>query len=190
MCTTSYVIVDGYSDVHNKKTEEQNNWRANMVQFANILFTDDMSITIRQDRILTSWWNKNRLIEGLTVQMEQGRIWVTMAKADADKKIARSAIWLSHHKDVAVGTDNYLLILLTQPFQPENRIYFFKSVSTKTLHIMNGIRCIQCHLPAECCHNLLFQHVVTGCDTTSAIYRQRKKKACKLLLKRHDLGNV
>lgn len=37
------------------------------------------------------------------------------------------------------------------------------------------------------CHNLFFLHAMTGYDTTSALYRQGKKKAFKLLLKHPDL---
>ena len=186
--TTSYVIFDGYGDVCSTKTVEHNR-RAKRVESAEILFTDDMPITIRQDRFLTNGRNNTRLIEGLKVQLEQAGIRVTNAEADADTMIVRTAIELSHDKDVVVvGTDSDLLILLTQLSQPDNCICFFKPGSGTTPNKVFDIRRVQRRLPEGFSHNLFFLHAMTGCDTTSALYRQGKKKAFKLLLKRPDLN--
>ena len=186
--TTSYVIFDGYGDAQSTKTVEQNR-RAKKLQAAEILFTDDMPITIRQDRFLTNGRNKSRLIEGLTVQMEQAGLRVKNADADADTLIVRTAIEQSHHKVVVVvGTDSDLLILLTQLSQPDNCLYFFKPGSGTIPNKVYDIRRVQRNLPVGFCHNLFFLHAMTGCDTTSALFRQGKKKAFKLLLKRSDLS--
>jgi len=43
------------------------------------------------------------------------------------------------------------------------------------------------HLPYSVSNSLLFMHAMTGCDTTSAVYRQGKKKAFNILLKNQEL---
>jgi hypothetical protein len=53
------VVFDGYSDAPSTKGAEQNR-RAMKAQSTEILFTDDMPITIRQERFLTNGKNKAR----------------------------------------------------------------------------------------------------------------------------------
>lgn len=109
-----------------RQTVEQNH-RAKKVQSKEIHFTNNMPITIWQDRFLANGKNKAWLIEALKVELEQAGIQVKIAAADADTMIVHTSIVLSHNKDVAVvGTDTDLPILLIQLCQPNTQIYFFK----------------------------------------------------------------
>ena len=182
-----YVIFDGYSDGPSTKELEQSQ-RAKKVQSTEMLFTDEMPVTMRQDRFLANGKNKARLINGLKVHLEQAGISTKEAAAVADTLIVQTAIELSQNKDVVVvGTDTNLLILLIQLCQEDNRLYLFKHGSGTQPNKVYNIRQVQHSLTAGSCSNLFFLHAMTGCDTTSALYRQGKKKAFKLLLRCPEL---
>jgi len=107
--TNSVVIVfDGYSDAPSTKGMEQNR-RAMKLQSTEILFTDDMPITIHQERFLANGKNKAMFIQGLTGHLELAGIQVKRAVADADTLIVQTAIELSTNNIVVVvGTDEDL----------------------------------------------------------------------------------
>ena len=180
------IVFDGYSDAPSTKSAEQNR-RAIKAQSTEILFTDDMPITIRQERFLTNGKNKARFIEGLTRHLEHAEIEVKHAVADADVLIVRTAIdLLTNNNVVVVGTDVDLLILLIQLSKEDNQLYLYKHGAGKCPDKVFSIRDVQQHL-SEVSSSLLFLHAMTGCDTTSALYRQGKKKAFNLLQKNKEL---
>ncbi|XP_028418322.1 uncharacterized protein LOC114543611 [Dendronephthya gigantea] len=180
------IVFDGYSDAPSTKCAEQNR-RAMKAQSTEILFTDDMPITIRQERFLTNGKNKARFIEGLTRYLEHAEIEVKQAVADADALIVRTAIDLSTNNNVVVvGTDVDLLILLIQLSKKDNQLYLYKQGAGKCPDKVFSIRDVQKHL-TEVSSSLFFLHAMTGCDTTSALYRQGKKKAFNLLQKNEEL---
>ena len=153
-------------------------------QSTEIMFSDEMPITIRQDRYLANGKNKARFIQALTDHMEQTGISVRQAVADADALIVHTAIEQSHNNNVVVvGTDVDLLILLTELAQPDNSLYLFKAGSGQLPNKVYNIKSVQYQKR----NNLFFLHAMTGCDTTSALYRQGKKKAFNLLWKCQDL---
>ena len=105
-----------------------------------------------------------------------------------------TAIDLSTNNNVViVGTDVDLLILLIQLSKEDNQLYLYKQGAGKCPDKVFSIRNIRDHL-SEVSSSLLFLHAMTGCDTTSALYRQGKKKAFNLLQKneklRRDMVNV
>ena len=67
------VVYDGYSDAPSTKSVEQNR-RAMKIQSTEILFTDDMPITIQQERFLSNGKNKARFIQALARYMEDAGI--------------------------------------------------------------------------------------------------------------------
>jgi len=184
------IVFDGYSDAPSTKGVEQNR-RAMKSQSTEILFTDDMPITIHQERFLTNGKNKARFIQGLTGHLELAGIQVKHAVADADTLIVRTAIELATNNTVAVvGTDVDLLILLIQLSKQDSKLYLYKPGAGKCPDKVFSISFIQQHL-SEASSTLLFLHAMTGCDTTSALYRQGKRKAFNLLQKNHELqGHV
>ena len=120
------IVFDGYSDAPSTKGVEQNR-RAMKSQSTEILFTDDMPITIHQERFLTNGKNKARFIQGLTGHLELAGIQVKHAVADADTLIVRTAIELATNNTVAVvGTDVDLLILLIQLSKQDSKLYLYK----------------------------------------------------------------
>jgi hypothetical protein len=74
-------------------------------------------------------------------------------------------------------------MLLTQFTPPGNRIYLLKPGIANNSDEIYDIALIQSQLPSGLKDCLLFLHAMTGCDTTSALYGQGKKKAFNLLKK-------
>ena len=116
LCRTTGIIIvfDGYTNAPSTKGMEQNR-RAQKLQSTEILFTEDMPITIKQERFLTNGKNKARFIEGLARDMGHAAIVVTHAFADANTLIVLTAIEYSASSSVVVvGSDIDLLISLIQ----------------------------------------------------------------------------
>lgn len=87
-------------------------------QSTEVLFSDDMPVTLQQERFLSNGKNKTRLLNGLTQYMERHGVTVKQSEADADALIVRTAISLSNYQNVVVvGTDVDLLILLLQLYE-------------------------------------------------------------------------
>ena len=87
----------------------EQNRRAMKLQSTEILFTDDMPITIHQERFLANGKNKAMFIQGLTGHLELAGIQVKRAVADADTLIVQTPIELSTNNIVVVvGTDEDL----------------------------------------------------------------------------------
>lgn len=68
-------VFDGYSDAPTTKDVEQNH-RAMKSQATEILFTDNMPITIQQERFLSNGKNKARFIQALARYMEHMSIYL------------------------------------------------------------------------------------------------------------------
>ena len=163
------------------------------VQSSDIHSTEDMPVTVRQECFFANSKNKARLIRALADHTEMAGIEVKQAAADADTLIVRTAIDLSPTIDVVVvGTDVDLLILFLQLSPSDSHLYMFKPGSWKYPNEVYDIR--QLHKPRivirGLCNCLLFLHAMTGSDTTSALYRQVKKKAFKLVTQNPELQTL
>ena len=100
------------------------------------------------------------------------------ARSDADSMIISSALNVSDKPTVVVGTDTDLLVVLIARAPKDSQMYMLRPSSNNT--IVFDINSLQSAV-GECKDSRLFLHAVTGCDTTSALYNQGKKKAYKLL---------
>ena len=119
--------------------------------------------------------------------MERAGIVAEHALEDADTLIVRTAIEYSTSSSVVVvGSDIDLLILLIQLSEKDSQLYFHKPGTGKCPDKGFFIRCILQHL-SDASEMLLFLHAMTGCDTTSALYRQGKKKVFTLLQRNREL---
>ena len=141
------IVFDGYSGVAPTTKGAQQNRRAMKAQSTEIMFTDDMPITVCQERFLTNGKNKARLIQSLTRHLMHAEIKVKHAVADADALIVRTAIDLSTNNNVVVvGTDVDLLILLTQLSKEDNQLCLYKQGAGKCPDKVFSIRNIRDHL--------------------------------------------
>lgn len=184
------VVFDGYDETNNTKAEEHRRRAAKFVS-VDILFDDAMEVTTGQEKFLRNPRNKTRFIECLTIRFRRAGIYVKQAVSDADVLIVNSAIELSHQDKnvILIGEDTDLLVILAVLSDPNRSITFRKpgkGFKPDTDYISNQIQNALGNLR----DHVLFLHAVTGCDTTSAPYRQGKKKAFKLLKQNAALRNT
>ena len=92
--------------------------------------------------------------------------------------IISSALNVSDKPTVVVGPDTDLLVALNARAPKNKQLYMLRHSSNNTT--VFDITSLQSAV-GECKDSLLFLHAVTGCDTTSALCNQGKKKAYKLL---------
>ena len=182
--TKTVVVFDGYNLVLNTKSLEHSR-RAMKAQSIEIQFTDDMNTTCSQQQFLANDKNKEKLIMGLSKHLQQAGITIKKAAGDADSLIVTTALEICRRDNVVVqviGTDVDLLLLLIQLRQLNDNICFVKPPLGKEPCKMYDIGAIQ-NTMNMLSSRILFIHTITGCDTTSSLYRQGKKKACQLLQK-------
>ena len=135
-----------------------------------------MPTTTSQADFLGNVKNKGRLIKLLTHHLMNAGIDVQQARSDADSMIISSALNVSDKPTVVVGTDTDLLVALIARAPKDSQMYMLRPSSNNTTVV--DIKSLQSAV-GECKDSLLFLHAVTGCDTTSALYNQGKKKAYK-----------
>lgn len=120
---------------------------------------------------------------------EEHSIKVHLAKADADTLIVASALDEAKKGDTAVvvGQDTDLLVLLAFLASKKDNVFFLRSASDgkrqeSLFHIPRQKTAL-----GKSCDVILFVHAVTGCDTTSSLYKKGKLNALKLLKNNLDL---
>ncbi|GBN28570.1 hypothetical protein AVEN_59824-1 [Araneus ventricosus] len=113
-----------------------------------------MSATNVQEKFLSNDKNKQRLINMLCVKFQKEGFVVKQAEEDVDYLMIKNALEIEKESlfVAVVGEDVDLLVIMTTSTNSENSF---------SPHIRN---------------NILFLHAFGGCDTTSALFRQGKKK--------------
>ena len=137
-----------------------------------------MPTTTSQADFLGNVKNKGRLIKLLTHHLMNAGKDFQQARSDADSMIISSALNVSDKLAVVVGTDTDLLVALIARAPKDSQLHMLRPSSNNTT--VFDIKSLQSAV-GECKDSLLFLHAVTGCDTTSALYNQGKKKAYTLL---------
>lgn len=125
----------------------------------------------------------------LIVKMKAQHLHVKQAIEDADPLIVSTAIDLAEQGGTVfiVGEDIDLLVLLTAQEQPESygNIFLLKPGKGQQDSVMYSPS--NCKLSEEAKKNLLFLHAFSGCDSTSAFFRQGKIKFIKTFEKNTSL---
>ena len=157
------VIFDGYDQQLSTKSVEHAR-RASTKVSASILMDGSMPTSTSQADFLGNVKNKGRLIKLLTHHLMNAGIDVQQARSDADSMI--------------ISSDTDLLVALIARAPKDSQLYMLRPSSNNTT--VFDIKSLQSAV-GECKDSLLFLHAVTGCDNTSVLYNQGKKKAYKLL---------
>jgi len=114
---------------------------------------------------------------------------VIQATGDADADIARTACNLASEGRVVnvVADDTDVLVLLVHHFKSATMADIYMSSSRKSGQNSErkvvSIRSIQFDIDETAVEQLLVVHALTGCDTTSALFGQGKRKAFNKLAK-------
>ncbi|KAJ8877078.1 hypothetical protein PR048_021530 [Dryococelus australis] len=162
-----------------EKNAEQNR-RYNAKTSVDIHLGDDTLVTIKQDHLLSKDKNKSWLISMLSAKPKDNGIEFTESSGDANTLIVSKAIEKCFMSDNVAIVGEYvdMLFLLTVLAPTEREIFLDKNerkvFSSKQLQ-ESGLK-----------NSILVLHVLSGCDTTSAIYKRGKTK-CKIFKQCQDL---
>ena len=142
-----------------------------------------------QAAFLSNSHNKNILIEAVREKMLMFGIRVKQAEADADTLIISTALHVAESAEepvVVIGTDTDLLVMLVARTTPSTNMYMLCRSNPTTMYNIHEIQ----RVIEDTAKHLMFLHAKTGCDTVSAIYRQRKCKAFNLVHKKQDYDQL
>lgn len=174
------VVFDGYSSstLSTKLAEQQRRYR--LSKSADICFTEDTEINVKQEDFLSNKFNKIRLINMLKVKLENNGIKTLQAESDADVLIVDTAVEMSETTSVGiVGEDVDLIVLLMAKADAHKDIIFIKPGRGKIRDSFFSSQDLQ----QQGFKDVLFLHAFTGCDTTSSVFRKSKVAFAKLYLK-------
>uniref|UniRef100_A0A6P7GNU0 Uncharacterized protein LOC114344950 n=1 Tax=Diabrotica virgifera virgifera TaxID=50390 RepID=A0A6P7GNU0_DIAVI len=116
----------------------------------------------------------------LTDKLTAANIEVKQAKNDADVLIIETAIekFKATNTTIVVGEGVDLLVLITARTPVDKVIYFLKPGRAQQRTEVYSSKRLSAY--PKCQNYNLFLHSITGCDTTSAIYRKGKTSVLKL----------
>lgn len=183
------IVFDGYEDASNRtKTAEQSR-RARLKHAVDVRVGDNLPVTLQQDQFLSNTKNKARLIASLVPKLRQNGYEVFQSDGDADVLIVQTAIEkISHFQNVVVvGEDVDLLVLLVALTPLEKEIHLYKPGKSTV-----GPKVFSSKQPEVpfLQQSILFLHAFTGCDSTSSIYKQGKKKIVNVFKKNQNLHDI
>lgn len=154
-------------NIHERHDTSLTSQRAGQAS-ATVTFTEDMQLTIKKEQFLANKTKKQKFINMLGDQLENSKCKVHHAPGDADLLIVQKAVESDAIVNtVLVGDDTDLLILLCYHASLDSHSIFFQPEPKKTT---KDIQVVLEQLGPEVCSNILFQHAVLGCDTTSRLY--------------------
>ncbi|KAI4476939.1 hypothetical protein M0804_013119 [Polistes exclamans] len=186
---TVTVVFDGYSDsTKNIKAAEQRRRTTKTSSGSEIIFDEFMTVPKNQQQFFTNINNKSRFISMLSNKLTAANIAVKQAKNDADVLIIETAIekFDATNTTIVVGEDVDLLVLLTARTSMDKISYFLKPGRAQQRREIYSSKSLSAY--PKCQNYILFLHAITGCDTSSAMYRRGKTSVFKLFEK-NDLTN-
>lgn len=167
------VVFDGYGNNSSSIKGVERLRRSNKNLCPNILFDQEMSVTVSQETFLSNQNNKTRFIKFLVEYLKRENISVIQADDDADLLIVDTALKILNKISVIIAEDIDVLVLLTALTPEHMKIYMMKpergatAAALYSSHSMNDL--------PYCKKYILFIHAVSGCDTTSCFYGKGKK---------------
>ena len=177
------MIFDGYPDEPTEKSTKsaERLRRRNKYVAANVEFDETMFLTNSKEKFLSNEGNKKRFIAMLIQKLSDENIPVEQATEDADTTIVSKAIVGACHSDcvIVVGEDIDLLVILTALAPDSDRLFLMKPGKGKSETVFYSPAHFKMSKHVK--DNILFLHAFSGCDSTSAIFRQGKMKFVKLL---------
>ena len=117
--------------------------------------------------------NKQKLIWILSDELRKRGCTVDNAPGDADVLIIKAVVVKSlQHSTTLIGEDTDLLVLLLYYAHDMNKGFYLRSNKSKPQgnFTVYDISHLKEFLKQGICSQLLFIHVVTGCDLTSRIF--------------------
>ena len=151
----------------------------------NIVFSEETTLSeYTRGEFLKSEENKKNFIKLLSARLRQEGYQVTECIGDANTTIAEKAISLcqaSHHPVILDASDTDIIVMLVSDSRA--RINLF--VQTKFRY---NICEIKSKLKPNVIDHLLVAHIISGCDSVSALFRRGKKFAFDAVNNDDDLS--
>ena len=178
-----WVVFDGYSS-HQDSTKSDAHMMRKVKRSANVIIQDgQLKLVGNKKDFLNNLNNKAPLIVLLTKHLQNAGIRVVQSSGDADVLICKTALDLANdgHSVEVSGTDTDLLIILMHHWKDGMKIFFRtrRTEKTKGKLMWWSIEKLVSMQPAR--EFILFAHIWTGCDCTSAIHNQGKVKVLQNL---------
>ncbi|KAK3889052.1 hypothetical protein Pcinc_006928 [Petrolisthes cinctipes] len=176
----AHIVFDGYET---RSTKDEEHFRRGGTQSSiDITVESHMQVPVSQQEFLGNAKNKARLIKILSTHLQGAGCQIYQAEADADRLIVTTACNNndSEQESVLVGEDTDLLVLLIALAKPQTDIKMMIPVNRAHPDKIFSSKRIQSQM-GSITGSLLFLHAITGCDTTSAVYRKGKKGPFKKL---------
>lgn len=151
---------------------------------SDILFDQFMTVPTSQQNFLANT-HKSRFISMLKERFTIENIFVKQADNDADVLIIETAIEQFNLKNttIVVGEDVDLLVLLTAQTPTEKKFYFLKPGKAQHQSEIYSSKSLSAF--AKCQNHILFLYAITGCGTTSALFRRGKTTVFKMFEKQN-----
>lgn len=188
--TRVVVVFDGYSVTGTSTKVAERQRRSAIQQSIDVVVSEDIAVSISQDKFLGNDKNKASLISLLSLKMIEESFEVKVAKDDADTKIIQTAVEIACSSPtmqaVVVGEDIDLLVLMAALTPLHCELFFLKpgkqNIETRiysTKHLQVNLR-----------DHILFLHAFSGCDSTSALFNKGKVHIFKLVNRHKNFEDV
>ena len=177
----------GYDNIPSTKVVEQRGRSRDVHPETSYLMTLHQ-LQLHKDHSRQSSNNKKKLIQALRETMSKYGIYTKQAGTDADRLIVCTALLSADSSDLpvtVVRTDIDLLIKLVVQALPSTNVYLLCQNNPPIMYSCTEIQ----HAIRDTTNHLMLLHVVTGCDTVSAIYRQSKRRALNCVMKTDVMDN-
>ena len=175
-----YVVFDGYDDPTSTKSSEHKRRKLTNGSSQDIIINIENEVPCSKERFLSNSNNKKQLISLLSAAFQRDGQQVYECKGDADTKIVSTALKVSKtSKTTVVADDTDVAVMLLYHWKPTlYPVFFLQERGKKCWNIGDCKSDI-----GEIGEHLLFIHVWTGCDSTSAINGKGKPSFIKAIKK-------
>ena len=180
----AHFVMDGYDDLNSTKKGEQTRRIKGKVS-RNIVFSEETTLSeYTKGEFLNNEENKKNFIKLLSARLRQEGYEVTECTGDADTTIAEEALSLSqasHHPVILDASDTDIIVMLVSDSRARDNLF----VQTKFRY---NICEIKSKLKQNVIDHLLVTHIISGCDSVSALFRRGKKFAFDAVNNEDDLS--
>lgn len=167
------VVFDGYDNGPYIKDHEHK--RRSSKKSADVTLDSNTTIIVKQEMFLKNEKNKSQLISLLSSHLTREGHDIRNSDGDADTLIVSTALeYASKGKEVVVvASDTDILVLLMFHWEVGMDIFMYAETGKRNTGQKEwNIEDLVLSAGEKVTRNILFIHAWTGCDTTSAIYRQ------------------
>lgn len=185
----AHIVFDGYSLESTKSVERTRRSRRGKA-CPNITVSDSHTIPSSQDAFLANNYNKEQLVEALSIHLRSSGQDVFQCPEDADTKIVATSLELAagstNKPIVVVADDTDIAVMLLYHWRDTfDKIIFYQEKNRLGWDIKTAAA--KCHPYRS---HLLFVHAWSGCDTVSATFGKGKTSFLNVLHKSDEVQRI